>query len=254
MTNRFTKKQVFFDLDDTLIDEGYRFELAFCEWLRVIILAFETRSPSIDEILQRARTIDNQNLNTVPSHEKYLPQRFVKSWITCYRELCEENGHEPKKHVEDLLEAMIIQTYDPPYFIIPGAIEVLNELVRYGRYELHLMTAGGMDIQRRKVEVTDIGKYFSTIHYLPDGNKGKVLADAVQQFGKDYVASVGNSIRTDINPAIELGVHGIYIPRGTWNYLKVDPISNDFVTIDSINKVPDALDQWAKATLAPENL
>ncbi|MBI1834087.1 MAG: HAD family hydrolase [Candidatus Andersenbacteria bacterium] len=246
MTNRFTKKQVFFDLDDTLVDEGYKFEMIFCECLRFIILGFETRAPQIDEILQRARSIDNKMLEEIPPHEKYLPKRLINTWVTCYRELCQERGRTPKPHIEQLLTAMIIQTYDPPYFVIPDVVEVLNELVRYGRYELHLMTAGAADIQQRKLDSTDLGKYFSTIHFLPDGDKAKVLREAVEQFDKDFIASIGNSIRTDINPALELGVKAIYIPRGTWNYMKVDPFNNDYITLDSISKVPEILDGWAK--------
>jgi len=215
----------------------------------MIILGFETRAPQIDEILSRARTIDNKHLDESPPHEKYLPSRLIKTWIKCYRELCQDHGRTPKKHIENILEALIIQTYDPPYFVIPDSIEVLSELARYGRYELHLMTAGGNDIQQRKLDITDLGKYFATIHFLPDGNKKKVLQEAVEQFGKNYVASVGNSIRTDINPALELGLKAIYIPRGSWNYLlKVDPINNDFVTLDSISKVPEALDNWVRNT------
>lgn len=246
MTSILTKKQVFFDLDDTLIDEGYKFEMTFCECLRMIILAFETRAPQIDEILSRVRSIDNKLLQETPSHEKYLPIRLIRSWTTCYRELCQDHGRVPKPHIEKLLESMIIQTYDPPYFVIPDAIEVLNELVRYGRYELHLMTAGANDVQQRKLDITDLGKYFSTTHFLPDGNKKKVLEEAVNQYGKEYVASIGNSIRTDINPALELGVKAIFIPRGSWNYMKVEPKNNNFDTLDSLKKVPEVLDSWVK--------
>lgn len=252
MTSRFTKKQVFFDLDDTLIDEGYKFEMTFCECLRMIILGFETRAPQIDEILLRVRSIDNKLLAETPVHEKYLPKRLITSWTTCYRELCQDHGRVPKKHIENILEALIMQTYDPPYFVIPDAIEVLNELVRYGRYELHVMTAGANDIQQRKLDISDLGKYFSTTHFLPDGNKKKVLEEAVSQFGKDYIISIGNSIRTDINPALELGVKAIYIPRGSWNYMKVEPLNNDYINLDSISKVPEVLDSWVRSLTSQE--
>ncbi len=73
------KKLICFDLDDTLIDDNYKFELTFCDCIRVIITALETRSPAIDTILQTARDIDNKSWETWPQDKKYMPSRVANS-------------------------------------------------------------------------------------------------------------------------------------------------------------------------------
>ena len=238
-----TKKQIFFDLDDTLIDDNYKFEILYCDCLRAIVLAFETRSPQLDEILQHARQIDDEHVESFAPDQRFLPARHIQTWIRCYRELCEKYQRTPKPHVEKLLESLITQGYEPPYYVIPDAIDTLNQLLHYGRYDLHIISAGGPDIQQRKLDTTNLSKYFGSVHNIPDGNKRGVLHQAVEQFGPQNICMVGNSIHSDVNPSLKLGLKTVYIPRGSWHYFKVEPINNNFTTLDTIAKLPEELER-----------
>lgn len=222
-----------FDLDDTLIDDSYKFELTFCDCIKVILESFETRPPQIDEVLQLARQLDNQNLEAWPSEKKYTPTRLKSTWLETYITLCDLHKVPQKHHTKILLDGLVRKNYDPPYFIIPGAIEALTSLERLG-YELHLITVGTEEIQRKKVEVTGLGKFFKTIQISKDANKGVLLANLAAQYGKDKLIMVGNSLRTDVNPALELGIKVIYIPRGSWHQFNAEPINRNYIAIPDI--------------------
>lgn len=241
----FDKKQIFFDLDDTLIDDNYKFQLTFCDCIRAIILSFETRSPQIDDILQLARKLDNEYFENVePGAEKYGPEKYSKTWIACYRQLCKENGREPKDHTEKLLEGYVYQNFEPPYYIIPDVIDVLNELLKVGKYELRIVTAGAHDAQMKKIEGTDFEKYFSSFH-ICDGNKQDILEEAVGKYGKENVWMIGNSMRSDINPALKTGISAVYIPRGTWNKFFEEPFNKEYKEIKTIAELPALLEKFA---------
>ena len=52
--------------------------------------------------------------------------------------------------------------------------------------------------------------------------------------------SIGNSIRSDINPAIRIGMKAIWIPTPTWDFEEQQPIkTNRLFRADSVKEVPD---------------
>ncbi|MEZ5228301.1 MAG: hypothetical protein R2710_17005, partial [Acidimicrobiales bacterium] len=58
----------------------------------------------------------------------------------------------------------------------------------------------------------------------------------------DFVM-VGNSVRSDILPVLELGGHGVHIPYTvTWAHEHVEPdASHAFPVLESISQLPDAV-------------
>lgn len=230
------KKIICFDLDDTLIDDNYKFEITFCDCIGVIIKALETRSPQIDTILQTAREIDNKSWETLPKEERYMPRRVATSWMQAYEKLAKENNIPVRRHVTRLLWSLVMTNYDPPYYVIPGVIEVLKELKDDG-FELHVITVGHINIQMRKLKVSGLIKYFDKQH-VEKSDKEPILRKIADKYGKENVVMIGNSMRSDINPALNVSVKAIYIPRGNWHRFKADPINNNYVEIKNITEVP----------------
>ena len=48
---------------------------------------------------------------------------------------------------------------------------------------------------------------------------------------------IGNSIRSDINPALSSGIECIYIPRGSWHAFIADPINDKYITVNKIKEI-----------------
>lgn len=241
--SNINKKYLFcLDLDDTLIDDNFKFELTFCDCIKVIIEAFETRSPQIDEILDYARQLDNEKLITWPTEKAYSPQRLEQTWIETYEYFCQDSNVPVKEYIKQVLHGLVLKNFDPPYYIIPGAIEALDYLVDAGNV-LHLVSTGTAKIQLRKITITGIKKFFKVIHLVPGLNKEHILEDLKKQHPELKLVMIGNSMRSDINPALSLGLDAIYIPRGSWHQFVAEPINNKYYTLNDISELPQFLSE-----------
>jgi FMN phosphatase YigB (HAD superfamily) len=232
-----------FDLDDTLIDDNFKFEITFCDCIKTILLAFETRAPQIDDVLQQARELDNEKMSTWPSMKKYMPDRLLSTWLETYQTLCAKHNIEVKEHVNLILEGLVKQNFEPPYYIIPGAIETLTSLFEDDRYEMQIITAGNSTIQNKKLSTTSLSKFFSNINVVPDGDKYSVLEKLSQGYDKKDIYMIGNSLSSDINQALKAGVNAIHIPRGSWHQFKAEPLHNNFKTLSDISELVTYLDK-----------
>lgn len=225
-----------FDLDDTLIDDNYKFELTFCDCIKTILIAFETRPPQIDEVLTLARKIDNERLISLPVKERYQPTRLEGTWILTYEKLCEEYKIKAKPHVKEILRGLVKQNFDPPYFLIPGVVETLN-ILKQLNFEMHVITTGNLNVQTRKLDETGLIKFFNEIHIVEDGDKSKILKPFATKEGKDNVVMIGNSIRSDINAALKVGVKAVHIPRGSWHQFVAEPINDKYTEIENMSQL-----------------
>jgi putative hydrolase of the HAD superfamily len=230
-------KLLCFDLDDTLIDDNYKFELTFCECIKAIINSLETRTPQIDDLLKKAREIENETWDTWPKKKLYTSDRIVNAWVKAYEWYAKDIGLPIRDHTKKLIEALIISNYDPPYFVIPGVIETITHLRAKG-YRMHIITLGPDVQQRRKLTVSKLIKYFDVVHY-EDYDKSKPLSELRMEYGKENLCMIGNSMRTDINPALKLDIHAVYIPRGNWHRFKQKPINKKYVEINDIRKLTE---------------
>jgi len=101
--------------------------------------------------------------------------------------------------------------------------EVLEEL-RHD-YKLIVATKGDLLDQERKLSKSGLSEYFHHIEIMSDkqaGDYSKVLAhlDCVP----DQFLMIGNSLKSDILPVLELGGHAIHIPyHTTWAHEHVSP-------------------------------
>ncbi len=229
------EKILCFDLDDTLIDDNYKFEITFCECIKAIINSLETRSPQIDDILKRAREIENRTWDTWPKERLYKPERIANAWVKTYESYAKELKLPIRKHTKNLIESLVLSNYDPPYFIIPGVIETISYLKQKG-YRTYVVTLGQSKIQRRKLTVTKLIKYFDDAFYATH-DKRIPLAEIKKRHPSDDIYMIGNSIRTDINPALDLNLKAIYIERGNWHRFKATPRNNDFTTLENITEL-----------------
>lgn len=233
-----------FDLDDTLIDDNWKFETTFCDCMKAILLALAAKAPSIDEILQTAREIDNQLLRDLPKDKRYMPSRLVEAWQTTYRIISERQGIAVKPHIMNMLEAYVIQNFEPPYFVIAGAVDALLRIRAMPNVEMHVVTIGDPEIQLHKITYTRLNHYFDRLEIVQDvEDKETYLRSKVAKYGADHVIMVGNSIRSDINSALNAGAKAIHIPRGSWGVFKAEPVHSGYIEVRRIFELPEVLEK-----------
>ena len=231
-----TKKiLICFDLDDTLIDDNWKFETTFCDCIKAILLGLAAKAPQIDEILTKARELDNELLHSLPTSMKYQPERLIQAWKETYKVLSRQKEIPIKNHILQMIEAIVWQNYEPPYFVIAGAVDTLIKIKDIPHVNLEILTIGNKEIQDKKIAFSRLKHHFSHVEVVHDSmGKEEYLKKQAQKYGKDNVWMVGNSISSDINPALKAGVHAIYIPRGSWHVNKDTFFNNKYIKIKRI--------------------
>jgi putative hydrolase of the HAD superfamily len=109
-----------------------------------------------------------------------------------------------------------------PVETVPEAEEALAALK--GQYLLVLITKGDLFDQERKLAQSGLGDYFDAIEIVSDKNATTYrrifhkVAD-----GPERAMMVGNSLKSDIVPAIAAGAYGVFVPHAlTWVVEHVD--------------------------------
>src|SRR5690606_31691714 len=102
--------------------------------------------------------------------------------------------------------------------------EILQHLVNEG-HKLYLYTGGDQTIQTRKVKSVGLDVYFQNNIYVATHKNTQFLQKILhsEQLPPTHTWMIGNSLRTDILPALEAGIQAVHIPGMTeWSFNIVD--------------------------------
>jgi len=108
------------------------------------------------------------------------------------------------------------QFADHPIEILAGVPETLEYLGQ--RHHLIMMTKGNLTEQSGKVERSGLKEYFSAVEVVAEKDEA-TYRSAIAKYAlrADTTWMVGNSPKSDINPALAAGLHVVFIPHGsTW--------------------------------------
>ena len=205
-----TKKIIAFDADDTLWHNEPYFDEAqerFCS----LFQDFASSQEILGMIL-------NHQVKNLPLYGFGI-KAFTLSMIETALKITQNNitGTGIEKIIaigKDLLEK--------PVELLPNVEEVLQEL--HGKYKLVVATKGDLKDQHRKLHDSKLGGYFHHIEVLSDKTEldyEKMLV-RLDCKAEDFLM-IGNSLKSDVLPILNLGGIGIHIPyHTTWEYEKID--------------------------------
>lgn len=216
-----------FDADDTLwVNETYfrDTENKFADLLE----KYETKN-KIDQELFRTE-IKNLDLYG------YGIKGFMLSMIECALDL--SNNEVSSKTIGALLDLgkeMISQ----PVELLNGVEEVLKSLKN--KYRLIVLTKGDLLDQERKLERSGLSEYFHHVEVLSD-KKEKNYSDLLEhlQISPSEFLMIGNSLKSDVLPLVEIGARAIHVPfHTTWEHEEVkEPIENNgYMTISTLTDI-----------------
>lgn len=199
------------DADDTLWENNIYFERAFDEF--VAFLDHSAMTPvEVRAVLDEIEAV-NARIHG------YGSLNFGRNLGQCYQHLC-ERAIRP----EDLRTVMAFaeRILECPVETIPGVPETLAYLC--GRHDLTLFTKGNPEEQRLKIDRSGLGQFFrhTAIVKEKDTAAYRCLVEE-RQFDRARTWMVGNSPKSDINPAMEAGLNAVFIPHAhTWVLEKQD--------------------------------
>ncbi|MFZ1751123.1 MAG: HAD family hydrolase [Saprospiraceae bacterium] len=126
-----------------------------------------------------------------------------------------------------------------PVILLDGVEEVLKQL--YGRYRLVMVTKGDLLDQENKLTKSRLSGFFHHIEIVSE-KKPSDYAKLIKHLDikPSQFVMIGNSLKSDVLPVLELGGYGIHVPfHTTWEHEKVDVIVAEpkFYEAESISEV-----------------
>lgn len=203
-------KIVAFDADDTLWSNEHFFqetEKKFCSLMEDFLpqhtVARELLKTEINNIALYGYGIKAFMLSMIETavriSDRTIPLSVVERIISFGKELMQK----PVELIEDV--ELVLQSLQP-------------------KYRLVMATKGDLLDQERKLQKSGLQKYFHHIEIMsekkePDFQK---LIDRLDIVPSEFMM-IGNSIKSDILPVLNLGGHGIHVPfHITWQHETVE--------------------------------
>lgn len=199
-----------FDADDTLW-ENFTFYRSTQERLSEL-LADYVSPPDLDRRLLEA---ERRNLG----HYGFGIKGFTLSMIETAVEVSE--GRVPAAVIARIVE-MGRDMLSHPIKPLPFAREAVEALA--GRYRLVLITKGDLFHQERKLAQSGLGDFFDAVEIVSDKNRRTYeRIFTLHGDGPGRAVMVGNSLKSDVVPAIEAGGYGVLVPHAiSWELEHAD--------------------------------
>ena len=200
-----TRQHLIFDADDTLWENNIHFERIIEEFIDFVDHAH------LDRAEVRAVIDEMEHANVVV--HGYGARAFARNLRQTFRHLAECEEDDPRL---DTVEQLGLRILEQELELIPNVPETLERLGRH--HTLYLLTKGQEDEQRLKIERSGLVDRFAAAIVVAEKTPA-AYHEIVERFALDPARTwmIGNSPRSDINPALAAGINAVFIPHPvTW--------------------------------------
>jgi putative hydrolase of the HAD superfamily len=193
------------DADDTLWENNVYFERAIAAFISY--LNHHAYSPA--EVRHALNAVERETILT----HGYGLSSFTRSLVTCFERLSPAPVTEEK--VQRIL-SFSRSIEEQEIELLPGVAETLAELA--SRHCLILMTKGNQAEQADKLARSGLSELFSAVEIVAEKDPPtyrQVIAR--HELAPHTSWMIGNSPRSDINPALAAGLHAVFLfHKSTW--------------------------------------
>ncbi|MEE9406585.1 MAG: HAD family hydrolase [Polaribacter sp.] len=222
-------KVIAFDADDTLwVNETY-FREAEHEFAK-LLSKYETENKIDQELLKK----EIENLKFYG----YGIKGFILSMIECALEL--SNYQISQKTIEAILN-IGKEMLEKPIELVDGVEEILQNLQR--KYKLIVATKGDLLDQERKLERSNLLKYFHHVEVMSD-KKEKDYKKLINHLdiNSSELLMIGNSLKSDVLPLIKIGASAIHVPfHTTWVHEEVSKEEESKTNYNTVLNIKEVL-------------
>jgi putative hydrolase of the HAD superfamily len=187
------------DADDTLWENNIYFERAIAAFISYL----NHRTYSREEV----RSVLNEVERETVRERGYGLASFRHSLVTCFERLSTEPV-TAEKHERIVSFSRSISEHEIE--LLPGVAEVLPALA--SRHRLILMTKGNEEEQADKLSRSGLATHFTSVEIPREKNPDAYCAVCQKYELKPHTTwMIGNSPKSDINPALAAGLHAVFI-------------------------------------------
>ena len=193
------------DADDTLWENNIYFERAIARFIS-FLNHHEFSAEQVREVL------NDVERECIVKHG-YGLHSFAHALVETFERL---SVHPVTPELHAQINSFAHTVADHPVEILPEVPETLQYLS--ARHHLILMTKGAIAEQTGKVERSGLKEYFSAVEIVAEKDVGAYsFLMEKYELARDSTWMVGNSPKSDINPALAAGLHAVFVPHGsTW--------------------------------------
>ena len=218
-----------FDADDTLWQNEAFFRLTQGRFTRLLA---DHADPN--HLAERLEAAERRNLG----HYGFGVKGFTLSMIETAIEVTE--GRVPAPVIAELIAAGR-EMLEHPIELLPHARATVTALA--ADYRVILITKGDLLDQERKLAQSGLGDLFNGVEIVSHKTEAAYRAIFARHgTGADQAMMVGNSLKSDVIPALQAGAWGVHVPHGlTWALEAADPPTGHrrFHTLETLGALPD---------------
>lgn len=199
------RQTLMIDADDTLWENNIYFERAIASFISFLNHSHFNAA----QVRQKLNEVEHQNV----LKRGYGLKSFAAALVDTFEHLSVE-PLTPALH--ETIHGFAQAIADQPIELLKHVSPTLGELRT--RHCLLLVTKGNFKEQTGKVERSGLKPYFEAVEVVPEKNAESYLA-IVEKYGLERSTTwmVGNSPKSDINPAVTAGLNAVFIPHAdTW--------------------------------------
>jgi putative hydrolase of the HAD superfamily len=204
------------DADDTLWENNIYFEQAIARFIS--FLDHKTHTP--EEVRLVLWDVERE----VIRQHGYGMHSFANALVACFERL----SVEPlTTTLHEQIKAIAYKIAEHPMELMPEVPETLAYLAQ--RHGLFIVTKGDFTEQTGKLERSGLQKHFTAVEVLTEKNAA-AYRELVAKYAlaDDQTWMIGNSPSSDINPALEAGLHAVFVPHhNTWELERGDIVRAD---------------------------
>ena len=218
------------DADDTLWENNIYFERAIARFISFL----NHHEYSAEQVREILNDVERENIVT----HGYGLHSFAHALVGCFERLSADPV-TPELHAT--IQSFAHAIADHPVEFLPDVPETLDYLS--SRHHLILMTKGAFAEQSGKVERSGLKEYFEAVEIVPEKDEAVYRSIiAKYELSNDTTWMIGNSPKSDINPALSAGINAVFVPHGATWILEHDEVAEPIppsrlITVESFVKL-----------------
>jgi putative hydrolase of the HAD superfamily len=242
--SRQKRPSLIFDGDDTLWASQVFYDEAKERFYEIVAreggLAeyFQSAQLAVDDAMRFLDEIEMRNIE----REGFSSDGFSQSLVQAYEILSRQAGVPPDSRLGQRLRRLGNGALKRRRSPLPGTRETLEALSGHGTHVLVLYSQGDKTIQLRKLRETELEEFFEGHVHIALRKDDDTLRALIRAENLDIPSSwmIGNSLRSEINPALRLGLNCIWFRHAEWAYDRAE--ERESGRLFEIHSLPEAIE------------
>jgi putative hydrolase of the HAD superfamily len=205
MAKSRTSQTLLIDADDTLWENNIYFERAIARFISFL----NHHEFSAEQVREVLNGVERECIIT----HGYGLHSFAHALVSTFSKL---SSQPVTSEMQVQVRSFASSIANHPIEFLQQVPETLQYLST--RHRLILVTKGALAEQTGKVERSGVRKYFAAVEIVSEKDPAayaRIIEE--HELTRDSTWMVGNSPKSDINPALAAGLHAVFVPHGdTW--------------------------------------